>query len=329
MFEVNDFDAVRISLASPEQIKSWSYGEVTKPETINYRTLKPERDGLFCERIFGPTKDYECFCGKYKRIRYKGVICDKCGVEVAQAKVRRERMAHIVLACPVSHIWFARGVPSRLGLLLDLSPRNLERVLYFSHYIITAVNKEAREQAVKQLEEKYAEEITGREETLEAKIAKMSEASVEEVNKLRRDWEAEKVKLEEELTNEIEQLRGLGQQKLLTETQYQDMSQKYGKIFEAGIGAEAILKLVKEVNLNELRNKLIQETRSNSGQRRKKASKQLQVVEAFRRSGSKPDWMILTVLPVLPPDLRPMVQLDGGKFAISGINDLYRRVINR
>jgi DNA-directed RNA polymerase subunit beta' len=329
MFEVNDFDAVRISLASPEQIKSWSYGEVTKPETINYRTLKPERDGLFCERIFGPTKDYECFCGKYKRIRYKGVICDKCGVEVAQAKVRRERMGHIELACPVSHIWFARGVPSRLGLLLDLSPRNLERVLYFSHYIITAVNKEACEQAVKQLEEKYAEEITGREETLEAKIAKMSEASVEEVNKLRRDWEAEKVKLEEELTNEIEQLKDLSQQKLLTETQYQDMSQKYGDIFEAGIGAEAILKLVKEINLNELRNKLIQETRSNSGQRRKKASKQLQVVEAFRRSGSKPDWMILTVLPVLPPDLRPMVQLDGGKFAISGINDLYRRVINR
>jgi len=329
MFEVNDFDAVRISLASPEQIKSWSYGEVTKPETINYRTLKPERDGLFCERIFGPTKDYECFCGKYKRIRYKGVICDKCGVEVAQAKVRRERMGHIELACPVSHIWFARGVPSRLGLLLDLSPRNLERVLYFSHYIITAVNKEACEQAVKQLEKKYTEEITGREETLEAKIAKMSEASVEEVNKLRRDWEAEKVKLEEELTNEIEQLRDLGQQKLLTETQYQDMSQKHGGIFEAGIGAEAILKLVKEINLNELRNKLIQETRSNSGQRRKKASKQLQVVEAFRRSGSKPDWMILTVLPVLPPDLRPMVQLDGGKFAISGINDLYRRVINR
>jgi DNA-directed RNA polymerase subunit beta' len=329
MFEVNDFDAVRISLASPEQIKSWSYGEVTKPETINYRTLKPERDGLFCERIFGPTKDYECFCGKYKRIRYKGVICDKCGVEVAQAKVRRERMGHIELACPVSHIWFARGVPSRLGLLLDLSPRNLERVLYFSHYVITAVNEEAREQTIKQLEEKYAEEITGREETLEAKIAKMSKASVEEVNKLRRDWEAEKTKLEEELTNEIEVLRDLSRQKLLTETQYQELSQKYGEIFEAGMGAEAILKLVKEINLNELRNELIQETRSNSGQRRKKASKQLQVAEAFRRSGSKPDWMILTVLPVLPPDLRPMVQLDGGKFAISGINDLYRRVINR
>ncbi|HEX9975847.1 MAG TPA: DNA-directed RNA polymerase subunit beta', partial [Dehalococcoidales bacterium] len=329
MFEVNDFDAVRISLASPEQIKSWSYGEVTKPETINYRTLKPERDGLFCERIFGPTKDYECFCGKYKRIRYKGVICDKCGVEVAQAKVRRERMGHIELACPASHIWFARGVPSRLGLLLDLSPRNLERVLYFSHYIITAVNDEARQQAIKQREEKYAGEITGREETLETTIAKMSEASVEEVNKLRRDWEAEKVKLEEELTNEIQQLKDLAQQKLLTETQYQDLNQKYAEVFEAGMGAEAVLKLVKEVKLNELRNKLVQETRSNSGQRRKKASKQLQVVEAFRRSGSKPDWMILTVLPVLPPDLRPMVQLDGGKFAISGINDLYRRVINR
>src|SRR3970282_577162 len=166
MLEVNDFDAVRISLASPEQIRSWSYGEVTKPETINYRTLKPERDGLFCERIFGPTKDFECFCGKYKRIRYKGVICDKCGVEVAQSKVRRERMGHIELACRVSHIWFAKGIPSRLGLLLDLSPRNLERVLYFSHYIITSVNEDARERAIEQLSGKYSREITKRQGAL-------------------------------------------------------------------------------------------------------------------------------------------------------------------
>jgi len=329
MLEVNDFDAVRISLASPEQIRSWSYGEVTKPETINYRTLKPERDGLFCERIFGPTKDFECFCGKYKRIRYKGVICDKCGVEVAQSKVRRERMGHIELACPVSHIWFAKGVPSRLGLLLDLSPRNLERVLYFSHYIITALNEEARQEAIKELNEKHSQEIAERQGALEAKIANMEQASVEEVNQLRRNWEEEKAQLQEQLYTGVEQLKDLRLRMLLTETQYQGLKQKYGQVLEAGMGAEAIYQLVKGINLNELRNQLIQETRSNSGQRRKKASKQLQVVEAFRRSSSKPEWMILTLLPVLPPDLRPMVQLDGGKFAISGINDLYRRVINR
>ncbi|MFC1987206.1 DNA-directed RNA polymerase subunit beta' [Chloroflexota bacterium] len=329
MLEVNDFDAVRISLASPEQIKSWSYGEVTKPETINYRTLKPERDGLFCERIFGPTKDFECFCGKYKRIRYKGVICDKCGVEVAQSKVRRERMGHIELACPASHIWFSKGVPCRLGLLLDLSPRNLERVLYFSHHIITSVDDEARQEVIKQLEEKSSPEIAERQNALETKITEMGSASVEEVNRLRRDWEEEKTKLVEQFSSEVEQLKDLQPRGLLAETQYQDLKQKYGQVFEAGMGAEAIYQLVKGINLNELRNELLQETHSNSGQRRKKASKQLQVVESFRRSGSKPEWMILTVLPVLPPDLRPMVQLDGGKFAISGINDLYRRVINR
>ena len=329
MFEVNDFDSVRISLASADQIKSWSYGEVTKAETINYRTLKPERDGLFCERIFGPTKDYECFCGKYKRIRYKGVICDKCGVEVAQARVRRERMGHIELACPVSHVWYARGVPSRLGLLVDLSPRNIERVLYFSSYVVTKVDQEALEATIKEIEENSSQEITRNEAELEAKISEMADASVEEVNKLRQEWDARKVKLVDETSQEIDQLRELAPRQLLTEAQHQDLSMKYGEVFEAGMGAEAILKLIRDVNLNEMRNQLILDTRSNSGQRRKKASKQLQVVEAFRRSGSKPEWMILTILPVLPPDLRPMVQLDGGKFAISGINDLYRRVINR
>ena len=329
MFEVNDFDAVRISLASPEQIRSWSYGEVTKPETINYRTLKPERDGLFCERIFGPTKDFECFCGRYKRIRYKGVVCDKCGVEVAQSKVRRERMGHIELACPVSHSWFAKGIPSRLGLLLDLSPRNLERVLYFSHYIITAVDEETRQEAIKQLEERYSREIAERQSALETKIAEMEPASVEEINQLRRNWEEEKAQLAEQLSTGVEQLKDLRLKELLTDNQYQELKQNNGQVFEAGMGAEAIYQLIKGINLNELRNALLQATRSKSGQRRKRANKQLQVVEAFHRSGSKPEWMILTVLPVLPPDLRPMVQLDGGKFAISGVNDLYRRVINR
>ncbi|MFC1860417.1 DNA-directed RNA polymerase subunit beta' [Chloroflexota bacterium] len=331
MLEVNDFDAVRISLASPEQIRGWSYGEVTKPETINYRTLKPERNGLFCERIFGPTKDFECACGKYKRIRYKGVICDKCGVEVARAKVRRERMGHIELACPVSHIWFARGIPSRIGLLLDLSSRNLERVLYFSHYIITSIYEEARQEEIRQLKEESIQEIEERQNALEARIAEMEqkEATVEEVNQLRRNFAEEKTQLEEQLTVDVERLKDIRKGVLLTEDQYHELKQKYGKVFEVGIGAEALLQLLKDINLDELRSQLLQEMRSTSGQRRRKASKRLQLVEAFHRSGNKPEWMIITVLPVLPPDLRPMVQLDGGRFATSDFNDLYRRVINR
>jgi len=331
MLEVNDFDAVRISLASPEQIRSWSYGEVTKPETINYRTLKPERDGLFCERIFGPTKDYECFCGKYKRIRYKGIICDKCGVEVARAKVRRERMGHIELACPVSHIWFSKGIPSRLGLLLDLSPRSLERVLYFSHYIIISVDEGARQEAIKQLEDSSSQEIAERESVLETKIAEMEQkqVTVEEINQLRRQLAEEKTQLEEELSAKVEQLKSLRPRVLLTENQCHELKQKYGQVFEAGMGAEAILQLVRDINLDEIRRNLLQEIQSTSGQRHKKASKQLRLVEAFRRSGNKPEWMISTVLPVLPPDLRPLVQLDGGRFATSDLNDLYRRVINR
>ena len=331
MPEVNDFDAIRISLASPEQIRSWSYGEVTKPETINYRTLKPERDGLFCERIFGPTKDFECSCGKYKKIRYKGVICDKCGVEVARAKVRRERMGHIELACSVSHIWFAKGLPNRLALLLDLSPRNLERVLYFSHYIITSINEEARQEAIKELKENVLEEIAERLKACEAKISELeqAQATVEEINQLRRHFAEERAKLEEQLCLDEEQLKDLRPRMLLTEERYQALKQKHAQTFKAEIGAEAILQILKDVDLEEIRNQLIQETRSTSGQRRKKASKQLQVVESFLRSGNKPEWMILTVLPVLPPDLRPMVQLDGGRFATSDLNDLYRRVINR
>jgi DNA-directed RNA polymerase subunit beta' len=331
VLEVNDFDSVRISLASPEQIRSWSYREVTKPETINYRTLKPERDGLFCERIFGPTKDFECYCGKYKRIRYKGVICDKCGVEVARAKVRRERMGHIELVSPVSHIWFAKGVPSRVGLLLDLSPRTLERVLYFSHYIITSLDEPARQEAVKELEEKYSEDLAGRQTVLEAKIAEreQEQATVEEINQLRRHFIEEKAQLEEQLSAEVGQLKDLRPRQLLTDNQYRELRAKYGQVFEAGMGAEAILQILKDINLDEMRVELVRETRSASGQRRRKASKQLQVVEAFRRSGNKPEWMILTVLPVLPPELRPMVQLDGGRFATSDLNDLYRRVINR
>ena len=296
MLEVNDFDAVRVSLASPEQIRSWSYGEVTKPETINYRTLKPERDGLFCERIFGPTKDFECSCGKYRKIRYKGVVCDKCGVEIARAKVRRERMGHIELACPVSHIWFARGIPSRLGLLLGQSPRNLERVLYFSHYIIISIDEEARGEAIKQLKENIAQQIAERRSVVESKIEELEQgeatAKEKEIEQLRQTWAQEKAQWDEQLANDVTLLRDLRKHSLLTETRYEDLKQKFSQVFEAGIGASAILQILKCVNLDETRNNLLEEVRSTSGQRRKQASKQLQIVETFRRSGDKPDGLI-------------------------------------
>ncbi|MDD4794092.1 MAG: DNA-directed RNA polymerase subunit beta' [Dehalococcoidales bacterium] len=330
--EVNDFDAVRISLASPEQILGWSYGEVTKPETINYRTLKPERDGLFCERIFGPTKDFECACGKYKRIRYKGIICDKCQVEIAKSKVRRERMGHIELASPVSHIWFARGIPSRIGLLLDLSTRNLERVIYFSHFIVVSVDEGAKEEALKRLDEEAREEFRFKKEEFDVKITQAEENDAEpgEINRMRSEFDDEKAQIEEKYISLINRVKDLAPLTLLTDSQHQDMTSICGEAFEAGMGAEAVLKILRSVDLDRLRNELIDEIHSTtSSQRRKKASKRLQLVEAFRRSKNKPEWMVLTVLPVLPPELRPMVQLDGGRFATSDLNDLYRRVINR
>ena len=258
------FDAIKIGIASPEMILDWSYGEVKKPETINYRTLKPERDGLFCERIFGPTKDWECHCGKYKKISFKGKICDRCGVEVTRAKVRRERMGHIELATPVSHIWYFKGIPSRMGLLLDISPRILEKVLYFASYIVTDPG-----------------------------------------------------------------FSPLTKNQILTEKEYRDMREKYEDDFEAGMGAEAVKKLLQDINLEELSESLRAELKDASGQKKARIVKRLEVVDAFRISGNKPEWMIIDVLPVIPPELRPMVQLDGGRFATSDLNDLYRRVINR
>ena len=259
------YDAIKIGLASPEKIREWSRGEVKKPETINYRTLKPEKDGLFCEKIFGPSKDWECHCGKYKKIRYKGVVCDRCGVEVTKASVRRERMGHIELAAPVSHIWYFKGIPSRMGLILDVSPKNLEKVLYFASYIV-----------------------------LEAQDG-----------------------------------IGLQQKQILTETEYQEARANYGNAFRAGMGAESIMELLMSIDLEEESNTLKEELKSASGQKRARIIKRLEVIEAFRGSGNKPEWMILTVIPVIPPDLRPMVQLDGGRFATSDMNDLYRRIINR
>ena len=262
--EFNAFDSIKIGLASPDHIREWSYGEVKKPETINYRTLKPERDGLFCERIFGPQKDWECHCGKYKRIRYKGKICDRCGVEVTRAKVRRERMGHIELAAPVSHIWYFKGIPSRMGLILDISPRILEKVLYFANYIVTDPGDTP-----------------------------------------------------------------LMLKQILTETEYRDMREKYDEDFEAMMGAEAIKKLLQQLDLEKLSVELRNELRDASGQKRMRIIKRLEVVESFRLSGNKPEWMIMDVVPVIPPEIRPMVQLDGGRFATSDLNDLYRRVINR
>ena len=262
--EFNTFESIKIGLASPEQIRSWSYGEVKKPETINYRTLKPERDGLFCERIFGPTKDWECYCGRYKRIRYKGKVCERCGVEVTRAKVRRERMGHIELAAPVSHIWYFKGTSSRMGLLLNMSPRLLEKVLYFAAYIVIDPGTTSLK--------KYA---------------------------------------------------------LLSEKEYRDMREAYEDDFDAAMGAEAIKKLLMELDLEALSTELKTELEKASGQKRAKLLKRLEVVEAFRLSGNKPEWMILDVISVIPPDIRPMVQLDGGRFATSDLNDLYRRVINR
>ena len=258
------FDAIQIGLASPEKIREWSRGEVKKPETINYRTLKPEKDGLFCEKIFGPSKDWECHCGKYKKIRYKGVVCDRCGVEITKASVRRERMGHIELAAPVSHIWYFKGIPSRMGLILDLSPRTLEKVLYFASYIVLDAGN-----------------------------------------------------------------TGLQVKQVLSENEYQDAREKYGNEFRVGMGAEAILELLQRIDLEKDSAELKAALKDATGQKRARIIKRLEVVEAFRESGNKPEWMVLTVIPVIPPDLRPMVQLDGGRFATSDLNDLYRRIINR
>ncbi|MBA2372868.1 MAG: DNA-directed RNA polymerase subunit beta', partial [Chloroflexi bacterium] len=448
MLEVNNFSAIRISLASPDQIREWSKGEVTKPETINYRTLKPEKDGLFDERIFGPTKDWECYCGKYKRIRYKGIICDKCGVEVTRSKVRRERMGHIQLASPVSHIWYFKGTPSRLGILLDISPRNLERILYFALYIVTYVDEDARKRALAAIEEEAegrggksgqrlaeledelrseldrrrdelnvelastkadlesqrtarTEEIAVAAQELEARLAELKAAAAEDtiafgptgevivasgdkggkeatarlrkvvgayteqVNAELQDREAAEARAVEQkvedlragmadaLRHENEQLKeraqglkdelrklrddleGLKPMMTIGETEYRQLDALYGsgakggRVFGAGMGAEAVREIISRMDLEELARSLHVEVRTSSGQRRKKAIKRLRLIEAFRRSGTRPDWMILSVLPVIPPDLRPMVQLDGGRFATSDLNDLYRRVINR
>jgi len=338
MAQFNDLNAIRISLASPEQIRSWSHGEVTKAETINYRTLKPERDGLFCERIFGPTKDFECHCGKYKKVRYKGVVCDKCGVEVAHSSVRRERMGHIELAAPVTHIWFVKSVPSRLGLLLDLAPRKLESVIYFARYIVISVDGEACREKIQQVEEEIAQRIAEEEERVNREVEELQgkvagevgeESVMKEVNRLRAVFVEKKAELGQELMARKAEIEDIKPLKIINEEEYRDLKGKYGDIFEAGMGAEALLEILRKIDIEKLYQDLIGDIGTASGQQHEKISKRLRLVEAFRHSGNKPEWMILTVLPVLPPALRPVVQLNGGRFVISDLNDLYRRVINR
>ncbi len=308
--KVEDFKAIKLKLASPDEILEWSYGEVTKPETINYRTQRPEKDGLFCEKIFGPTKDWECYCGKYKRIRYKGIICDKCGVEVTKSLVRRERMGHIKLAVPVSHIWFLRGVPSSIGLMLDISVQELEKVVYFASYLIIDVNEEERKIVADRIESEYKSKIK----------AGKGKLTIPQINEIK----AERDKAKEELKS-IKRLR------VISEVEYRNLSLKYASVFKAGIGAEAIRESLASIDLNKLARKLEREMAklSTSSAQRKKIMKRLRLVQGFIKAKIRPEWMCLTVIPVIPPDLRPMVQLDGGRFATSDLNDLYRRVINR
>jgi len=353
-----DFDALKLQLASPEAVKGWSYGEVSKPETINYRTLKSEKGGLFAEEIFGPSKNWECYCGKYKGIRYKGIICDKCGVEVTQARVRRERMGHITLACPVAHIWYFKGAPSKMSLLLDITPRNLSSIIYFSQYIVLDVDKDQQSAVLEQLEkdmvasiERLKEKAKQRVEQLMADLetgvaaiqGKMKSKEAEAIKaealelKAKQNIAAVKDDLEAEIANtqEIyktvkEMVKRLKKFAILSEDEYLKLNE-YNAVdqLRVGMGAEAVLEVIQQLNLAKLAEELREEIQNSSGQRRIKATRRLRVVEGFRKSATKPEWMMFSELPVIPPDLRPMVQLSGGRFATSDLNDLYRRVINR
>jgi len=312
---VADLEAIRIKLASPEEILSWSHGEVSKPETINYRTQRAEKDGLFCEKIFGPEKDYECYCGKYRRIRYKGVICDRCGVEVTKSQVRRERMGHIKLACPVSHIWFLRGVPSRAGMVLDISMQQLEGVIYFASYVVTNVTEEARKKTLEEIEKEFKQKNKILKSETKKKGKRALNAKLQELKTAR-----------DKAREEVLSLKPL---KILSEVDYHNLSLKYGEVFEAGTGAETLRKIFAEIDLKKTINNLKTELEKAAPLSKRKILRRLKLFQTMQEVGIRPEWMFVTVLPVLPPDLRPMVQLDGGRYASSDLNDLYRRVINR
>lgn len=343
-----DFSAIRLRLASPETILAWSHGEVLKPETVNYRTQKPEKDGLFCERIFGPTKDWECYCGKYKKIRYKGIVCDKCGVEVTRSIVRRERMGHIKLASPVSHIWFLRGIPSKIGMVLDMSIQDLEKVMYYAAFIITSVDDGLRQETLKQLDGEFqtkkksleAEFQRQASEIKQRRVQEMQTVTTEKRTKIEHDMNEELAanaafrdeklkKLEEAVDLAQKELEDLKPLRILSEQQYQDLSLKYGHVFEASIGAEAVRQLLGDISLEKRVKELEIELPHVSENRKRRIIRLLKLLKGFIANKIRPEHMILTVLPVIPPDLRPMVQLDGGRFAASDLNDLYRRVINR
>ncbi len=344
-----DFKAIRLKLASPEEIQSWSHGEVLKPETINYRTQKPEKSGLFAEEIFGPTKDWECYCGKYKKVRYKGIVCDKCGVEVTRSIVRRERLGHIKLAAPVSHIWFLRGVPSKIGLALDLSIQDLEKVIYFANFIITKVDSVLRDESLAQIDAEYQ----SKKKSIEAEFARIAneikQRQVELLANQNDEKKRDEIKrtIEEELTANSEsrdkrlndlmeavdlakkELKNLRPMQIISEQTYHDLSLKYGHVFEANIGAEAIRQLLAEINLDDEIKKLEEDILTSPESKQRRLVRRLRLFKNFKINKIRPEWMVLTVIPVIPPDLRPMVQLDGGRFAASDLNDLYRRVINR
>ncbi len=344
--KTSDFDAIRLTLASPDNIKDWSHGEVVRPETINYRTQKPEKDGLFCEKIFGPTKDWECSCGKYKKIRYKGIVCDKCGVEVTRSVVRRERMGHIDLQIPASHIWFLRGISSKIGLLLNLGIQSLEKVIYFASFIVTDVDDDLKQAAVSQVKQEHKSKKKGIEndfiQVIKALKKEQAQAikaggkkTVLESEFSQKSKEAKKNKeeklanLEEDFVQVIKDLKDLKPMMVLTESQYQDLSLKFGHIFEAGIGAEAIRNLLSRINLEESIKKIEEKLKTALESKKEKLTKRLRLLKSFNNNNLRPEWMILKKVPVVPPDLRPMVALDGGRFAASDLNDLYRRVINR
>ena len=350
MLDVNFFDQLKIGLATADDIRTWSHGEVKKPETINYRTLKPERDGLFCEKIFGPTRDWECYCGKYKRVRFKGIICERCGVEVTRSKVRRERMGHIELAAPVTHIWYFKGVPSRLGYLLDLAPKDLEKVIYFAAYMITAVDEDARHKDLSSLENKVGLErerlekrrdgsIEDRTKKLEEDLAALEAegAKADQRRKVKDGAEREMKQLRDRAQREIDRLdevwntfKALKVQDLMgDEMLYREMKNWFGKYFEGHMGATAIQRRLEDFDIAAEVESLRETIATGKGQKKIRALKRLKVVDAFRKTGNKPQGMVLDAVPVIPPDLRPMVQLDGGRFATSDLNDLYRRVINR
>ncbi len=350
MLDVNFFDELRIGLATAEDIRQWSHGEVKKPETINYRTLKPEKDGLFCEKIFGPTRDWECYCGKYKRVRFKGIICERCGVEVTRAKVRRERMGHIELAAPVTHIWYFKGVPSRLGYLLDLAPKDLEKVIYFAAYMITHVDEERRARDLpsleaqisvekQQIEQRRDADIEARQKKLEEDLAQLEAegAKSDSRRKVREQAEREMKQIRDRAQKELDRLeevwtrfKNLKVQDLEgDEILYREMKDRFGSYFEGGMGAAAIKKRLESFDLEAEAARLREIIKTGKGQKKTRALKRLKVVSAFLNTRNSPMGMVLDCIPVIPPDLRPMVQLDGGRFATSDLNDLYRRVINR